>query len=557
MVNIQRTASVNAGAIGRQSVSVMRQYRMLSMAAFLIGTILLWTSAASAQVPTKNVKIYNNSASETIYPVIAAYVGAVDLWLQAQFRAQVQNTFTQTFCNNDPFNTSCANQSGVPRLYRAFINPNQGILPGQFVSINVPFYTQLTVTTPQTIGTTSGQYIDWWNAQRIFLYDGATALSAARNYNVDQTGKIVPPTPVTPLAGAVAPSCAADNQYNCEPVPLSYYIGVYPTGSVPFQLVEYTFGAAEGPPPGGLLPSGSPLSIRTGIINFNISAVDGIYLPVAMQAVVFPGDPNFIVDSQYLGTVSTVRSFRRALNNFISNGNGPAAAQWPYYFPSYFSAAQPTIPYPTPQDGNPPYPLPAVPSANTVLAESYRNPAPAPPVLSSDTNGTPMLGSVAQGMVNLWTTCTTTADNSPTCQQIRNVFAFFSSNYTDTCGLGTQLPDTPTMMTQVYGWAEFPQCPAGVALVDTPGYTAAIADFCSLQYNYLVNIRPSYVFNPYAQLVHGRLNSNAYAFSVDDKAAFKSVPSNQLIVTIGGAKGLVNNRQAPLPNPKTYATYCH
>lgn len=519
--------------------------------------MLLWTGAAGAQVPTKNIKIYNNSSSETIYPVIAAYVGSVDLWLQAQFKTQVQNTFTQTFCNNDPFNTSCASQTGVPRLYRAFINPSKGILPGQFVSINVPFYTQLAVTTPQTIGTASGQFIDWWNAQRIFLYDGATALNAARNYNVDQTGKIVPPTPVTPLSGAVAPSCATDNPYNCEPVPLSYYIGVYPTGSVPFQLVEYTFGAAEGPPPGGLLPTGSPLSISLGIINFNISAVDGIYLPVAMQAVVFPGDPNFAVDSQYLGTVSTVPAFRAALNGFIRNGNGPSAAQWPYYFPSYFSAAQPTIPYPTPQDGNPPYPLPAVPSADTVLAESYRNPAPAPPVLSSDTNGTPMLGSVAQGMVNLWTKCTTTSDSSLTCQQIRNVFAFFSSNYTDTCGLGTQLPDTPTMMTQVYGWAEFPQCPAGVALVDTPGYTAAISNFCSLQYNYLANTKPSYIFNPYAQLVHGRLNSNAYAFSVDDKAAFKSVPSNRLIVTIGGAKGLVNNKQAPLPNAKTYATYCH
>lgn len=506
----------------------------------------------------KNIKIYNNSTTETIYPVIAAYVGSVDLWLQAQFKGQVQNTYTQTFCNSDPFVTSCASQSGVPRLYRAFINPNNGIRPGQFVSVNVPFYTQLIPTTPQTIGTSSGQYINWWNAQRIFLYNGATAFNAARNYNVDQTGKIVPPTPVTPMAGAARPACAADNQYNCETVPLAYYIGVYPTGSVPFQLVEYTFGAAQGPAPGGLLPAGSPLSIRLGIINFNISAVDGIYLPVAMQAVVFPGDPNFAVDSQYLGTVATVPAFRAALNTFIQNSwSSLSTPLWPYYFPSYFSAARPTVPFPTPQDGNPPYPLPAVPSADTVLAESYRNPAPAPPVLSSNTNGTPMLGTVAQGMVNLWTRCTTTSDSSVTCQQIRNVFGFFSRNYTETCGLGIKLPDTPTMMTQVYGWAEFPQCPAGVALVDTPGYASAIADFCSLQYNYLASVSPSYVFNPYTQLVHGRLKSNAYAFSVDDKAAFKSVPSRRLIITIGGSKGLVNTTQAPLPTASTYATYCN
>ena len=27
------------------------------------------------------------------------------------------------------------------------------------------------------------------------------------------------------------------------------------------------------------------------------------------------------------------------------------------------------------------------------------------------------------------------------------------------------MPDTPTMMTQVYGWAEFPNCPPKIALV--------------------------------------------------------------------------------------------
>jgi len=132
-----------------------------------------------------------------------------------------------------------------------------------------------------------------------------------------------------------------------------------------------------------------------------------------------------------------------------------------------------------------------------------------------------------------------------------------------TCGLGTPLPDTPTMMTQVYGWAEFPNCPPKIALVDTPGYSTTIADFCSLQYNYLTNVKPTEIFNPYTQLVHGTLNSNAYAFSIDDKAAFRSVPSapgtssDQLIITIGGAKGLINNNQAPLPTAKTFATYCH
>jgi hypothetical protein len=303
------------------------------------------------------------------------------------------------------------------------------------------------------------------------------------------------------------------------------------------------------------------LTIDLNIINFNISAVDGIYLPAAMAAVIDPKDPHYAMDSEYLGTVAQVSAFGAHLQNFIQNGPGPSGVQWPFYFPSYFSKAQPTVAHTTPQDGDAPYPLPSIPSANVVFAESYKNPAPAPPVLSSDTNGTPMLGTVAQAMVTLWTKCTTSNDSSPTCQNIRSVFDFFSTNYLTTCGLGPPLPDTPTMLRQVYGWAEFPGC--SHALVETPGYSTAIADFCSLQYNYLTNTKPADIFNPYAQLVHGTLNSNAYAFSIDDKAAFKSVPSapgtssNELIITIGGAKGLINNKQAPLPTANNFATYCH
>ncbi len=199
----------------------------------------------------------------------------------------------------------------------------------------------------------------------------------------------------------------------------------------------------------------------------------------------------------YLGTTAQLSAFRPHLQDFIQNGKGQV--QWPFFWPSYFSKAQPTVAHPTPQDGDSPYPLPRVPSANVVFAESYKKPAPSPPVLSSDTNGTPMLGSSAQALVTLWTRCTTsTSDSSPTCQKIRVVFDFFSLNYLTTCGLGPPLPDTPTMLRQVYGWAEFPGC--AHALVDTPGYSTAIGDFCELEYNYLTNVPPKDIFNPYARL---------------------------------------------------------
>ncbi len=224
--------------------------------------LVAYVGNASAQAPpTKVITFYNNSSKDTIFPVLAAYTGAVDLWMQAQFKNDVTDVNTQTFCNNDPGNTSCgAAQSGVPQLYRAYINPKKGVLPGQFVSITVPFYTQLMATDSTTIGKSSGQYIDWWNAQRIFFYDGETAVTGAYNYNVDQNGNIVGPTPVHPFAGAAVPSCAPDNMFNCEPATLVSYIGIFPTGSIPFDFGEYTFAAAEGPPPGGLLPPG-PLAL--------------------------------------------------------------------------------------------------------------------------------------------------------------------------------------------------------------------------------------------------------------------------------------------------------
>jgi hypothetical protein len=140
------------------------------------------------------------------------------------------------------------------------------------------------------------------------------------------------------------------------------------------------------------------------------------------------------------------------------------------------------------------------------------------------------------------------------------VFDFFTRNYNVTCGFSGS-PSTPTMLTQVYGWAQFANC--SFPLVSTPGYSTAIVDFCSLQYNYLLKKKPADIFNPYTQLIHETLKSNAYAFSIDDKATFKSVPSMRigtspgLIITLGGPEGLVNGKQAPLPNPDTFEKYCH
>jgi hypothetical protein len=529
-------------------------------------------------VPTKSVTIYNNTKDETLYPVLAGYVGDVDLWLQAWFGIPSAKAPDQVFCNSFPNptedNACTGGPSGEPpTLFRAPINFENGIAPGKSVSIDVPLCTQLKDITPDNLGTVSAQCIDWWNAGRMFIYDGKLAQINAYLYNVDESGNVVSPPPeVTPLDVAAVPTCAADNEDNCEDIPIVRYVGGFPTGSVPFQLAEYTFAAAEGPPPGGLLDPGAPFSFDEGKTNFNISSVDGVYMPVAMAAML-ENDP-VKDDQQYLGTTEQFSAFRQQLEEFSKDGN-----DWPYYWPSYFNpedilAASPNramwdyndwgIDDDERDEG---YPLPSIPSAYVLIAESYKDPAPAPPVISSNTkNGDwmhPELGKEGEELVELWDTCTIFDKKSDTCDQIRLVRAFFLQAYEDCGNSGT--PPKTEMLKQVYGWAQWPGC--SLALAQTQGYNKAIETYCELQYNYLFPTPHSGnddAFNAYNELIHKDLKSNAYGFSIDDKAAFKGVPStNQgtspgLIITVGGSKGLPDpNNQVPLPDRHNFLEYCH
>lgn len=486
-------------------------------------------SAAAQTVPTKTISFYNNSDTETIYPVIQAPImkgltaPVHDLWMQAQFR--VRNTETQIF------NTTM--------LYRIYVNRSTGIPPHRSVTLTIPFYTQLLPANGNDLGTTDDQFIDWWNAMRIFVFDGRAAIEAAYNYSVDRNGQVIPPIAVNPVAGATVPSCASDNA-GCEPLVIKAYVNGFPT-SVPAQLVEYTFAAAKGPP---LNPV---LSIDTSIVNFNISAVDQAYLPAAIGA-----HGNSTAANAYLGSTEPLAPFRAGLSAFSADG-----ALWPVYIPAYYTAEDPTIPLPSPPPGSEPYRLPQIPSTNTVYAESFRNPPPAPPVLSSDTlNGIGKLGTIAQGTLDLWKRCTaSTTDGTATCQRVREVNAFFVADY-HRCFPQAPLPSTEDFLRGVYGWVQFPGCSA--PLSSAPGYATAIGTYCDLQYNFFdPSVLPEYVFNPYVRLIHQTLASNAYAFSIDDAVSFKSIAGDGIIVTIAGPNGLENETQTPLPTSSTYKSYCH
>ncbi len=496
----------------------------------LLTTLLLLlggVAAASAQtVPTKTITFYNNSAGRTLYPVIQAPIingdNVRDLWMQAQF--QVADVKSQDF------NTT--------RLYKIYVNRNNGVPPGTSVTLTLPFYTQLLPVSPANLGKVDDQFIDWWNAMRVYVFDGKDAADAAYNYSVDRTGKIVPPTPVTPVSGAALPTCTSSTT-TCEPLLLRSYVNGFPT-SVPAQLIEYTFAAAQGPP---LSPT---LSIDRSIVNFNISAVDQVYLPAAIGA-----RGNATPQNTYLGSTQAVAPFRSALATFTTNGK-----LWPLYVPAYFAPQNPTIPLPTPPVGGQAYPQPQLPSTETVYAESFRNPPPAPPVLSSDTpGGIGVLGQVGQATLDLWNRCTSAAPPvSTTCTKIGQVNSFFLASYRQ-CFPRQALPGTTTLLQVVYGWVQFPDC--STPLVQIPGYDSAIRTYCDLQYNFFdPTVPPGDVFNPYVQLIHQTLASNAYAFSIDDAVSFKSLPGTGIIITVAGANGLENTTQTPLPTAGTYHNYC-
>jgi hypothetical protein len=56
--------------------------------------------------------------------------------------------------------------------------------------------------------------------------------------------------------------------------------------------------------------------------------------------------------------------------------------------------------------------------------------------------------------------------------------------------------------------------------------------------------------------LHATLQSNAYAFSIDDEQAFKSIPGTGVIITVAGAGGLENKTQTELPTAGNYSQFC-
>ncbi len=451
------------------------------------------------------------------------------------------------------------------------------------------------------------QYIDWWNSGRIYFFDSAAAYHSVKVTNDNGTppapGGGLPPKPVKVLSGADVPSCTSSNGKKCT-VAL-FENAIEPLGGIPFQLQEYTLSSAIGPPLNTTLPPPTRSTIDLNFVNYNVSSLDSVFMPVAMGPLTKAGDSVDLgvvppVPVPYVGTNLTTLQFRATLEKFSSNGSN-----WPFFVPAYFddtvrpnfpssaSKSCSLAPFTNPSTGV--YNLPKLPGSNPLLIGSFLGAAPddpknnvlppVPPVLSSNpsnyrvkykTNACilpssppfvkpPNLGKAGQAFIDLWNKCyPSTLNTSVTCKDIRTVAKLFvtDSYFGNKACKNPQTPLYWITMEAVYGWVPIVNgtC-TGLDLKETDPdkdkatarYKDAALAYCRLQYNYVTLPKGSPdIFNPYTALIHapyspvlgGGLFSSAYAFSIDDALSFKHVVADGIILTIAGTKGLEFDKKA-------------
>ena len=568
-------------------------------------------SACPSPAPKKTIRIVNNTTNSVLYAFIQSPIFKnekqtdADLWMQAQCGI---NDWVNIGSQQAPLCNS-QRKFTTTRLYRAYIlinNSSNGIAHGNYVDVTVPFYTQLKSIPANRLGLDPDQYIDWWNANRIYMFDTAAAFNSAMwtnqcaNTNCAAGGTPAPggnlPQPVVnPVGGAEPPTCVSSDGATCTIVLKQAAVNV-PDG-VPFQLQEYTGGSAEGPPNDNKVTPQTcnpdvyhdHTCIRNEYVNYNVSSLTLVFMSVAME----PLGRN---DTEFVGSAMTVPDMRTAISAFSNNGGN-----WPYYVPTYFDSKQHqgfnssvsyacSVSVPFPSDYTfPPYNLPKIPGTYNVFTESYSgapgsdgaNP-PIPPILSSNPANwqtvygdhhcsppsvppfvdPPALGTLGQKVKNLWDLCLNgISDTSQACMSLRDLK--ICSNLV--------IPQIVRVRGWFLGGSWRGQCMDGSRLI-TRAARGQILRFskilpfvsartCELQYNYLdpkVKVNPKYLFNPYTALIYspvssGGLGSSAYAFSIDDALSFKHVEAGGMIIAVGGATGLGNPNGQKIPENMTEA----
>jgi hypothetical protein len=541
---LRREVSTKKG----HSMRLLCMLRTSSLSAISAFFLVLLCSAAQAACAddggpfpkkcTKEIRIWNNTPRK-IYIVMQAGIqlhdalnctvaakGGGDVWLQAA----LGDSSSCHAVNND---------------YYVYINPDTGIPPNGFVSINVPWWSKRQPSAPDL-------YIDWWRGGRLFIFDDKTALNDSY---LQMKGKAKYLVQFATGSPQVACNKTKDNkckqsELQTYQVPPRFLIAQY----TPFQLTEFTF-ADVAPVTNNGQAGGQLLDFNQ---NYNVSNVDQLYLPIAIEPVREPADV------PYMGTTMSVNDFRKALKRFV----GRDASKWPVYNnPVQKSTHKPL--YPTAGV--------RVPSAAQAF-NYYMNP------LAKLPSGEPLMipknpPEALQKMISQWQDCTRGSAPCPDkkiYQEINTVFLQNYGDYISQCTPPNYLapksgsnPPQPkkltALLTYVHGWAPFDAgCSSAPQELPTiQGGSRAPIDYVYLQYNYLNRPKARW-FNPYTRLVHGPtaeggLAANAYAFSIDDRASYQNNSggslSGGLIVAVGGENGLVNKTQMPPPIPEYYPNF--
>ncbi|MBV9378504.1 MAG: hypothetical protein JO320_26235 [Alphaproteobacteria bacterium] len=532
-------------------MTIRSRHRLLGLAGPLIFIVAGYASTAAAQIPacpvsqpppgpavncTKKITIFNYSTTAPLFPVVeVTFHAGGDDWLTAL-----------NPLGNDKYTYPTKN------LYRAYINPKNGIPPGGGLTVTIPWYSQL-VATPDP--TAPDQYIDWFNGGRVYLIDNPDVIDAF--FDTEKT-------PVAPHSGNLtcAPYMGGQvTRTTCEQASLTLYSDPQSNGiapDLPNQNVEYTFVNVR-------TPAGQRPIINDYNVDYDVSYVDTVYLPVALEPVDSPSNIG------YLGTDNTVVQLRGYLNQFASVQN------WPYYVTKYSA----------PNNEKPPnLSHPWIPGADKAFTDISAG------LLSSTT--------AVDNLIKQWVVCTTSTNPRSLCpdyQLYQTLQGFFTANYDNyyqpgqpaKCPPSASYPLPPTLnwgympppppppvnvpspLQYVYGWVPFNSgCtttnsnypsngPSFNDLVDTPGYTDKFFtlqnDYIKLQYNFEKSgITGNQIFNPFVRLIHSPnyLNANSYAFSIDDAAGNQNQAGDGIYIAMGGTKNLPNRN--PLPPPVNQQT---
>jgi hypothetical protein len=461
----------------------------------------------------------------------------------------------------------------VTHDYHIYINPTTGIDKGQIVSIQLPWWSKRQPASPA-----SDAYVDWWRSGRLYIFDDPNALN-------DIYGKEKDTPQVAFTATSPIPVChGGTNNNTCSSVQIWEVKPEAELGTqTPAQLNEYTFASVNGADPD---PTKNFAFINFNQ-NYNVSNVDQSYLPLAME----PIRPD--ADIGYMGTVISVDDFRKNLAAFAGvSAPGTNPTLWPVY-------NNPTV------NGKSLYPLAGirVPSAESVL-NFYMSPyffgdalAPQnlPQILPYDAKS-PVLPKLVAQLMTRWTDCVIPSSNGacPVSGKVqwsafyKALYQTFVTNYGNwraaiaagTCaaprpdylapaqGSNPPVPANKyALLRYIYGWVPF-NIGCNLTLMTrqelptvAQGSKLPIS-YVQVQYDYDIppNIPADQSFNPYTPMVHnpvaaGGLDSNAYAFSIDDKTAFQTNSGSGLIFAVSGPQGLPNTTKILPTVPAPFAQW--